>query len=302
MKSALLLFTILFWLCHLQLDVSLFILLMIAAGGYFWIRFRKPVLALLIVLVCCLRTFSLPDPYQEYAKIEKNLSEKVFMVTEIHQGYKIAAHGSFEIVVYDEENQLGIHDLLSVRELEEIYSLNNFHLYSFASAMKNRRIVFSTDNYQIIEQGSTPAAKIYRFFLQDPDLAVCGLLAGYGIFPDQKPSWAASLGLPFMGLVSLLRALFHRRISRNVLDFLVACICFIWGYFFAWPPALIRVLVCLVVKSCIKDKKVAWSLSVLIYLFLVPAYAFQLCFYFQPCYLLALYGPEKYRPKRLSVL
>lgn len=188
---------------------------------------------------------------------------------ELRAKYVIARNDDNERVVLYPAQSCALDDRFVVKGFSRIESLHNTGLFAFDTFMESHHIGWSGKDAVLMQEGSSLKAGISRFLLSQKGGALYGWLF-YGISMEEGGELFSSFGLPLIGLVSLMNALFRKVLEPKHSRCASCFLCGILMILFGWRITLFRMLVFSVVSLYVENRMRRWSLQVLIMLMLVP--------------------------------
>lgn len=245
------------------------------AGIWFSFRFRKTSYVLIWLALCLM-------PYSNAWRMRANgthMPEKgEYTITQIRSGYAVASKGKDKVLVYEKDG-LGLDEQITVRRFEQVHTSNNPGLFSFQNYANDRGIYFSASKMERSHaaEPQTLRGRIWQWTESRKASSLYRLLF-YGISDSEALAWMGSLGLPMIGLVSVLRSMLKRIMDKKiagwiVLVFELACLAL-----FPVSPSLVR-MACFGLCAQIfenRDKRMAFS--ILLVLCVYPAAARSMAF------------------------
>ena len=266
MKSFLVLLFIGYWI-SLTLKFSyVFVFFGILYGIYLYSLYKRKSY-ILLWLFCCILSGMLTVQ-------ESNIPDKgEYTIYEIRNQYVLATDGSSKVVLYGIEHP-NFGYTYHVSDFEKIHSLHNIGLYDFEKAMHKKGIDYSSNisDDHLIKTSYSIKCKIYAYLSTMEESALYKKVF-YGIHDDESASLFSRLSIPFIAFIRFLENLFNKKWDKEKSRYISLFIGIVLGYLFTFTVGYIRFLIYEIVSLCIKDWKMKYSLSYMIFLSLFPEYA-----------------------------
>lgn len=223
----------------------------------------------------------------------------VYRVCEIRSGYAIASDGKNQVVVYEPESLI-LDQKISLSGFDRLHSLNNIGLFCFSSYAAQKGICYSAqqktgdirddeeaesaeedenkDGKKDVspvpedEENSVPQtlkAKVWCFVSSRKASCLYRLLL-YGINDSESLEWIGSLGLPLMGLLSVLKKQGSRHLYKNQVSWILIALLAGMSLIVPVSVSMIRLAVFLVCGQFFENRQKRLGFSILGVLLLCP--------------------------------
>ncbi len=245
------------------------------AGIWFSLRFRKTSYVLMWLALCLM-------PYSNAWRMRANaarLPEKgEYTITQIRSCYAVASTGKDQVLVY-EKDRLSLDEQIVVRQFEPVHTSNNPGLFSFQKYANDRGIFFSASKMERRgdSKPQTLRGRIWQWTESRKASSLYRLLF-YGISESEELAWIGSLGLPMIGLFSVLRGLLKRRVDKSTAGWIVLGLELVCLVLFPVSPSLVRMACFGVCAQIFENRDRRMAFSILLFLFVCPGAARSMAF------------------------
>ena len=246
-----------YWICLVLRDLWL------AAGFsgiwllYLAIRIRRKTVCAAWILLAALalcqgtETEQIPQPGE-------------YRICDVRSGYSLATDGQSTVLFQDEETV--IHDKVLIEAVEPLEGLRNLGVFDFAEYMEEHG-VSCRGSGRVTETGSSLQAAVMRWCR--PSAA---RMAAFCNIRD-TPTLLDRAGLPVIAFLMIMETVLRRRMAASRVRTVSTILGLIWGWLFCWPVSLTRWVLFRLIRFLYDDRLGAWSLSVFLFLLLLPARA-----------------------------
>lgn len=207
---------VLFWLILWIESPQTLIFASLAGGAWLAGRFRKVRFFLIWLLLVFYALLSGRVSEESYRRMPE---EGDYRIEEIRKGYAIASDQKTRVLVYEPE-RYELDEIVALSSFEEIHALNNTGLFSFEYYARSKGIAYCGSPKTVTTQtqegstGQTIKRNMWRWINSRKARGLYRLLF-YGINENENMEWIGTLGLPYLGLLGVIRKILLRYVQKE---------------------------------------------------------------------------------------
>lgn len=268
-----------FWISIVIRDVFYACLFIMVFSLFLMCRFKRK----LIVIIWALFTASF------LAYINKPIKEPEpgqYMIYEIKPKYCLARKDNVSIIVYGIEDP-EYYDVYKINEFEKVNTIKNIGQFVFEEYLHKQSIYYSANvsRYMYVKTENSIKNDIYNH-LKNRRNANYYLSSFYGIRNEDVSTILMNLGLPILGVISMLHKFLLRIFSKNNSEIILFLLVILYGGVFTFTPSLVRITLFLLGRIVFSKWEYQLSFSTILFLMILPGFATEFIFLFPVCAML----------------
>ncbi len=242
-------------------DLFAFILFTCAYMLYLSYRFRNK---MYVLLFCILSVFSLGLKFDA----EKTPEIGDYQIVEMKNGYAYAQTSNCKVLIQNVEG-LSFNDVVYISSFEKIHTDDNFNLFSFTDYLNQKKIFYKAKSFEVKKVSHSLKSRLYRY-LSSRKNASTYLSLYYQIHDDSIESIFTQLGCGIISMYYLLEKALKRKFNEERVRFVLILVLVLYGYFFIYSVALVRLILYQIFKSFHLSKENTLGLLMMAFGILMP--------------------------------
>ena len=221
-------------------DFLAFLLFSFSYILYLSYRFKNKIY---VLFFCIISIFS----FSLKLDIEKTPEIGDYQITEIRNGYAYAQNQDCKVMIQNLEG-LSFHDVIYIDSFEKVHTDDNFNLFSFTNYLNQKKIFYKAKSYEVKNISQSIKSCLYRY-LSSRKKASTYLSLYYQIHDDSITSLFTQLGCGIISSYYLLEKMLKRKFNEEKVRFTLVLCLILYGYFFIYSLALVRLILYQIFKS-----------------------------------------------------
>lgn len=268
-----------FWISIAIKDVFYVCLFIMVFSLFLMYRFKRKLIVIIWALFTVCFVVYINKPIEEPQPGQ-------YMIYEIKPKYCLARKDNVSIIVYGIEDP-EYYDVYKISEFEKVNTIKNIGQFVFEEYLHKQSIYYSANvsRYMYIRTENSIKNDVYNH-LKNRKHANFYLSNFYGICNEDVSTILINLGLPILGVISILRKFLLRLFSKNTSEIIIFLLAILYGSIFTFTPSLVRITLFLLGKIVFSKWEYQLSFSTILFLMVLPGFATEFIFLFPVCAML----------------